>query len=108
MRTTDRRTPASCWRRAAASRDEGAGSVEYLGATMFVAVIIMSLLMPATPLGNQIAAKLCAAFGTTCGSDTAGPAVTDGPPEGTVHGADGRDAPRGGRERVVHLARRER
>lgn len=82
MRTTDRRTPASFWRRAAASRDEGAGSVEYLGATMFVAVIIVSLLMLATPLGNQIAAKLCAAFGTTCGSDTAGPAVTDGPPEG--------------------------
>ncbi|MGV8977013.1 MAG: hypothetical protein ACOH17_03125 [Cellulomonas sp.] len=82
MRTIDRKAPASCWRRAAASRDEGAGSVEYLGATMFVAVIIVSLLMIATPLGNQIAAKLCSAFGTTCGSDTALPPPADGPPEG--------------------------
>lgn len=82
MRTIDRRTTASCWRRAAASRDEGAGSVEYLGATMFVAVIIISLLMIATPVGNQIAAKLCSAFGTTCGSDTAAPPVTHGPPDG--------------------------
>lgn len=82
MRSIDRRKPASFWQRAVASRDEGAGSVEYLGATMFVVVIVMSLLMIATPLGNQIAAKLCSAFGTTCGSDTAGPPVTDGPPEG--------------------------
>jgi hypothetical protein len=82
MRSIDRRKPASFWRRTAASRDEGAGSVEYLGATMFVVLIVMSLLMIATPLGNQIAAKLCSAFGTTCGSDTAGPPVTDGPPEG--------------------------
>lgn len=64
-----------------ASRDDGAGSVEYLGATMVVALVIVSLLMAATPLGNQIAAKLCAAVGATCGDPT-GATGPKGPPEG--------------------------
>ncbi|NTW41086.1 MAG: hypothetical protein HGA44_14635 [Cellulomonadaceae bacterium] len=48
--------------------------MEYLGATMVVVLVVLSLLMVATPIGNQIAAKLCAAVGTTCG----GGAVTGG------------------------------
>jgi len=74
MRSTRTRRPSSIWRRAAVSDDTGAGTVEYLGATMVVVLVVLSLLMVATPIGNQIAAKLCAAVGTTCG----GGAVTGG------------------------------
>ncbi|GEA86224.1 hypothetical protein [Cellulomonas cellasea] len=79
MSRSHRTARTSLWRRAAASPDDGAGSLEYLGATMFVALIVGSLLMVATPLGNQIGARLCAAIGTTCGSDTG--AQDDLPPD---------------------------
>ena len=50
--------------------DRGAGTVEYLGGILVVALIIGSLVMGATPVGNTIAYKLCQAVGTTCGSLT--------------------------------------
>jgi hypothetical protein len=52
MRSIRRSRPSSIWRRAAASEDAGAGSVEYLGATMVVVLVVLSLLMVATPIGN--------------------------------------------------------
>lgn len=63
-------------RRLAAKGDRGAGAVEYLGAILLVSLVIGSLLMVATPVGNTIAAKLCEAVGTTCGSTS--DADTDG------------------------------
>jgi hypothetical protein len=61
----------SLWRRASASDDTGAGSVEYVGITLVVVLVIGSVLMLVTPIGNTVAAKLCAAFGTSCGDSSA-------------------------------------
>jgi len=50
--------------------DRGAGSVEYLGAILLVVAVVGSLLLSATPIGNAVAARLCEALGTTCGTTT--------------------------------------
>ena len=46
--------------------DDGAGSVEYIGAILVVGALILSLVMGSTPVGALIAEKLCDAFGTSC------------------------------------------
>lgn len=59
------------------SGDRGAGTVEYLGGILFVGLLLSSLIMVATPIGGQIAARLCEAVGTSC---PAAPIVaTEGP-----------------------------
>ncbi|MER7796859.1 hypothetical protein [Microbacterium sp. NPDC096154] len=60
IRKTPRRIPA----------DRGAGSVEYVGIVAVVVVIIVALVMQATPIGGTIAAEICRAFGTECGTST--------------------------------------
>ena len=49
--------------------DEGAGSVEYIGAILVVVAIIGSVTVSVTPVGNTIMAEICAAFGAECGAD---------------------------------------
>ena len=46
--------------------EDGAGSVEYIGAILVVGALILSLVMGSTPVGALIAEKLCDAFGTSC------------------------------------------
>jgi len=65
--------------RSARGTDRGAATVEYTGMIMFIAILILSLLMLATPIGGTIAAKLCEAVGTTCGTSTT--ADRNAPPE---------------------------
>lgn len=60
------RAPAVTPVRRRLSGDVGAGSVEYLGGILFVGLLLSSLIMVATPIGGQIAAKLCEAVGTSC------------------------------------------
>ena len=48
--------------------DEGAGSVEYIGAILVVVAIIGSVTVSVTPVGNTIMAEICAAFGAECGA----------------------------------------
>lgn len=62
--------------------DEGAGSVEYIGAILVVVAIIGSIAVSATPVGNTIMARICEAFGAECGADvvvTEPPAQPDHP-----------------------------
>lgn len=59
------------------SGDRGAGTVEYLGGILFVSLLLVSLIMVATPVGGQIAARLCEAVGTSC--PAASVAVAGGP-----------------------------
>ena len=54
-------------------KDAGAGTLEYLGIIFFVGLIILGLVFTATPVGNMLAEKLCAAFGASCGSSEAAP-----------------------------------
>ena len=65
-------------RRLGVADDRGAGTVEYLGVILLVVAVVASLLMSATPVGQNIAAKICEALGTTCGTP-AGSDVTAGP-----------------------------
>ncbi|MBD7918399.1 hypothetical protein H9657_08930 [Cellulomonas sp. Sa3CUA2] len=60
-----------------ASGDDGAATVEYLGVVLVVIAIISSIIVGATPVGQVIAARLCEAFGTTCGAES-GPVDADG------------------------------
>jgi hypothetical protein len=51
--------------------DTGAASLEYVG-VMFVAVLVVgSVVGLLTPVGEVFAAKICKAFGVTCGADAA-------------------------------------
>lgn len=52
--------------------DRGAGSAEYLGVILLVIAVVGSLLLSATPIGQTIAAKLCAAFDASCGGTADG------------------------------------
>src|SRR5690625_6368775 len=52
--------------------EAGAGTLEYLGIILFAGLLVAGLVMSATPIGNQLAAKLCEAFGTSCGADAGG------------------------------------
>jgi len=47
-------------------KDAGAGTLEYLGIILFVGLIVVGLVLTATPIGSKIAEKLCEAFGTSC------------------------------------------
>src|SRR5690625_1343751 len=47
-------------------KDAGAGTLEYLGIIFFVALLIIGLVLTATPVGSKIAEKLCEAVGTSC------------------------------------------
>lgn len=60
-----------------ASGDGGAATVEYLGVVLVVIAIIGSVIVGATPVGDAIMARLCEAFGTTCGT-ASGPVDDDG------------------------------
>src|SRR5690625_6536649 len=46
-------------------KDAGAGTLEYLGIILFVGLIVVGLVLTATPIGSKIAEKLCEAFGTS-------------------------------------------
>ncbi|WP_102509412.1 hypothetical protein [Sanguibacter massiliensis] len=71
------------FRRLAVARDRGndhgAGSAEYLGVILLVVAIVGSLLLSATPIGSAIAARLCEAFGTTCGTASEDPTASRKP-----------------------------
>jgi hypothetical protein len=50
--------------------ESGAATIDYVGAIVVVVAIVVSLALSATPIGQTIAARLCEAFGTTCGEVT--------------------------------------
>ncbi|GIG39079.1 hypothetical protein [Cellulomonas phragmiteti] len=47
--------------------DEGAGLVEYVGAIAVVVALVAGIMLWATPVGDQIVARLCDAFDADCG-----------------------------------------
>src|SRR5690625_6640220 len=47
-------------------KDAGAGTLEYLGIILFVGLIVVGLVLTASPIGSKLAEKLCEAFGTSC------------------------------------------
>lgn len=75
-------------------RERGAASTEHVGIVAVVVTIVLVLVaVGAPPVGGAIAARLCAAFGATCGSTVAsstGSAPEDYvPPEACVAEGDG-------------------
>src|SRR5690625_5701847 len=52
--------------------EAGAGTLEYLGIILVAGLRVAGLGRSAIPIGNQLAAKLCEAFGTSCGADAGG------------------------------------
>jgi hypothetical protein len=49
-------------------RQRGAAAVEHLGVIVIVIALVGVLVLAATPVGQSVAAKLCEAFGTECGT----------------------------------------
>src|SRR5699024_11623493 len=48
------------------------GAAAMLGVRPLAGLLAAGPVMSATPIGNQLAAKLCEAFGTSCGADAGG------------------------------------
>lgn len=65
----------------AAEPDSGAAVVEYVGIVIFVGVLLSSLTVSYTPIGQTIISKLCQALGGECVAPSAG-APDDKPPSG--------------------------
>lgn len=55
-------------RRAGSASQRGAATLEYTGVIVVVVAIVAAVVLAATPVGGTIAAKLCEAFGASCGT----------------------------------------
>ncbi len=73
--------------------EAGVGAVEYIGVIVVVVALVGSLLVAVTPVGQAIAAKLCEAFGATCGAVTSAERAPEDyvPPEPCVVSSHGRE-----------------
>ena len=51
--------------------DDGAASLEYAGVLALVGMVVMSLVLAATPIGGALKSRICAALGASCGNTAA-------------------------------------